>query len=170
FFKSHQYALSNNVDDIARIESQTYNGLAVIRLYFHPGVSVDAAMAEATASSQAILHMMPQGVMPPIIVRYSANSVSIIQMAISSDTLTGEELVDYAEYRMRESIAVIHGVTIPYPYGGVVRQMMIDLDLEALQVRGLSPRDINQVINNQSIVLPVGDCQNRPARLSPEPQ
>lgn len=154
-----EYALSNNVDDISRIESQTYNGLAVIRLYFHPEVKIEAAMAEATASSQAILHMMPQSVMPPIIVRYSANSVSIIQIAISSDTLTPEELLDYTQYRMRETISVIHGVTLPYPYGGTVRQMMIDLDLEALQVRGLSPRDINQAINNQSIVLPVGDAR-----------
>ncbi len=154
-----EYGLSNNVDDIARIESQTYDGIAVIRLYFYPEVEIEVAIAEATASSQSILRLMPQGVQPPTIVRYSANSVPIVQMAVSSSTLTGEELYDYAQFRIRQNIAVIQGVTLPTPYGGVVRQMMVDLDLDSMQSKGLSPRDINKAINSQSVILPVGDAR-----------
>jgi multidrug efflux pump subunit AcrB len=154
-----EYGLSNNVDDIARIESQTYDGIAVIRLYFYPEVEIEVAIAEATASSQSILRLMPQGIQPPTIVRYSANSVPIVQMAVSSSTLTGEDLYDYAQYRIRQNIAVIQGVTLPTPYGGFVRQMMVDLDLDSMQSKGLSPRDINKAINTQSVILPVGDAR-----------
>lgn len=154
-----EYALSSNVNDIERIESQTIDGIGVIRLYFHPFVAIEAAVAQATASSQSILKRMPPGVQPPIVVKYSANSVPIIQMVLSSDTLSESELYDYGIYRIRQAIAVIQGVTLPLPYGGQARQMMIDLDPIALQAKGLSPRDVNNAINAQSVILPSGDSK-----------
>lgn len=154
-----EYGISSNVNDIERIESQTYDGLAVIRVFFHPDVEIEGAVAQITASSQSILKRMPTGVVPPIIVRYSANSVPIIQMALSSQNLSEEELYDYAQFRIRQNVALIEGVTLPLPYGGKSRDLMIDLNLEALQAKGLSPRDINDAINNQNVILPIGDVR-----------
>lgn len=154
-----EYALSGNVNDIERMESQTLNGLSVIRLYFHPNVEIQAAVAQATAVSQAILRRMPPSVQPPIILRYSANSVPIIQMLLSSEKLTEQELYDYGIFRIRQNISVIQGSTLPTPYGGKVRQVMIDLDPVALQARGLSPRDVNDAVNAQILTLPTGDVK-----------
>lgn len=154
-----EYGLSNNVDDIQRIESQTYDGMAVIRVYFFPEVDIGTAIAQAVSSSQSILRLMPTGVTSPTVVRYSANSVPIVQMALSSETLTEEELYDYANFRIRQDVALIPGVTLPLPYGGKVRELMVDLNLDALQAKGLSPRIVNQVVNNQSVILPIGDAK-----------
>lgn len=154
-----EYGLSNNVDDIERIESQTYDGMAVIRVFFFPEVDIGTAVAQVTSTSQSILRLMPTGVTAPTVVRYSANSVPIIQMALSSETLTEEELYDYANFRIRQDVALIPGVTLPLPYGGKVRQLMVDLNLDALQAKGLSPRIVNQAVNNQSVILPIGDAR-----------
>lgn len=154
-----EYAISSNVNDIERIESQTLDGVGVIRVYFHPYVEIESAIAQITASSQSILRRMPPGVLPPTIVKFTANSVPIIQMILSSDNLTESELYDYGIYRIRQAIATIPGITLPTPYGGRARQMMIDLDPVALQAKGLSPRDINFAINQQSITVPSGDSK-----------
>lgn len=154
-----EYAISSNVNDIERIESQTLDGVGIIKVYFHPYVQIEAAIAQITASSQSILRRMPAGVLPPTIVKFTANSVPIIQMILSSETLTESELYDYGIYRVRQAIATIPGITLPTPYGGQARQMMIDLDPVALQAKGLSPRDINQAINLQSITVPSGDAK-----------
>lgn len=154
-----EYALSANVNDIQRIESQTLNGVGVIKLYFHPSVEVQAAVAQSTAISQAILHRMPPGIDPPIILRYFANSVPIIQMNLSSESLTEQQLYDYGIYRIRQNIAVIQGTTLPAPYGGKVKQAMVDLDPKALQAKGLSPRDVNDAILAQVLTLPTGDVK-----------
>ncbi len=154
-----EYGLSNNVDDIERIESQTYDGQAVIRVYFFPEVEIQTAVAQITASSQSILRLMPAGVLPPSVLRYSANSVPIIQMSLRSDTLNEAQLYDYAQFRIRQHIALIQGVTMPIPYGGTVRALMVDLNLEALQAKGLSPRDVNIATNTQSVILPIGDAR-----------
>ena len=154
-----EYAISSNVNDVERIESQTIAGIGAVRTYFHPNVQIEAAVAQATASSQSILRRMPAGIQPPVIVKYTANSVPIIQMILSSDTLDESELYDYGIYRVRQAIATIQGVTLPTPYGGAARQLMIDLDPEALQAKGLSPRDINNAVNAQSLILPSGDSK-----------
>lgn len=154
-----EYALSSNVNDVERIESQTIAGVGTIRTYFYPFVQIEAAVAQVTAASQAILRRMPQGVQPPIVVKYTANSVPIIQMILSSDTLSESELYDYGIYKIRQQIATIQGVTLPTPYGGKARQLMIDLNPDALQAKGLSPRDVNNAINLQSLVLPSGDSR-----------
>lgn len=154
-----EYTISSNVNDVERIESQTIAGIGAVRTYFHPNVEIEAAVAQTTASSQSILKRMPPGIQPPIIVKYTANSVPIIQMILSSDTLDESELYDYGIYRVRQAVATIQGVTLPTPYGGKARQLMVDLDPVALQAKGLSARDINNAINAQSLILPSGDSK-----------
>ena len=154
-----EYSLSANVKDVKSIESQTLDGVAVIHLYFHPDANVESAMAQTTAISQAILRRMPPGVQPPIILRYTASSVPIIQLALSSKTLSESELYDYGIFRIRQALAVVQGTTLPAPYGGTVRQIMIDIDPTALQAKGLSPRDINDTVNAQNLALPSGKAK-----------
>lgn len=154
-----EYGISSNVNDIERIESQTIAGIGVIRTYYHPNVEIESAVAQTTASSQSILRRMPAGVQPPVIVKYTANSVPIIQIILSSETLDEAELYDYGIYRIRQALAPIQGVTLPLPYGGQARQLMVDLDPVALQAKGLSARDINNAVNAQSLILPSGDSK-----------
>lgn len=154
-----EYSLSANVKDLKSIESQTLDGLGVIRLYFHPGANVESAMAQATAVSQAILRRMPPGVQPPIILRYTAASVPVIQLALSSDKLNEAQLYDYGIFRIRQALAVVQGTTLPAPYGGKVRQIMIDIDPIALKSIGISPRDVNDAINAQNLALPSGKAK-----------
>lgn len=154
-----EYSLSANVNNIQRMESQTLNGVGVIKLYFHPNVEIQTAVAQTTAISQAILKRMPPGINPPIILRYYADSVPIIQMNLSSQTMTQQQLYDYGIFRIRQNLAVIQGSTLPAPYGGTVKQAMIDLDPKALQAKGLSPRDVNEAILAQVLTLPTGDVK-----------
>lgn len=154
-----EFAISANVKDVAAMESQTLDGVGVIRLFFHPGANVDSAMAQATAISQAILRRMPPGVQPPIILRYTAASVPIIQLSLSSKTLGESELYDYGIFRIRSALAVIQGATLPAPSGGKVRQIMIDIDPALLQSKGLSARDVNDAINLQNLALPSGKAK-----------
>jgi multidrug efflux pump subunit AcrB len=151
-----EFALSSNVNDIERIESQTIDGVGIIRLHFHPGVKISDSLAQATAVSQAILRRMPTGVQPPIILRYTAASVPIVQMSLASDKMDESDLYDYGIFRIRTQIAVVNGITLPTPYGGTVRTVMVDLDPQALHAKGLSARDVSEAINVQNLVLPSG--------------
>jgi CzcA family heavy metal efflux pump len=154
-----EFALSANVNDVERIESQTLDGVGIVKLYFHPGANIERGLAQATAVSQAILRRMPPGMQPPIILRYAADSVPIIQMSLSSDTLSESELYTYGIYRIRQQLATINGLTLPAPFGGKVRQVTVDLDPAKLQATGLSPRDINNAINAQNLTLPSGTAK-----------
>lgn len=154
-----EYSLSNNVNDIERIESQTVDGIGVIRLYFQPNAQIPSAIAQATAASQAILRRMPPGILPPIILQYYVNTVPIIQMVLSGETVTESEMYDYGNWRIRQAIATIPGATLPTPYGGKVRELMVDIDSQALQARGLSARNVNTALLNQVITLPLGDAR-----------
>jgi multidrug efflux pump subunit AcrB len=154
-----EYTISSNVNDVERIESQTIGGIGAVRTYFHPFVQIEAAVAQVTASSQSILRRMPAGIQPPTIVKYTANSVPIIQMILSSEHLSESELYDWGIYKIRQQIATIPGVTLPTPYGGQSRQLMVDLDPDSLQAKGLSARDVNNAVNAQSLVLPSGDSR-----------
>jgi multidrug efflux pump subunit AcrB len=161
-----EFALSASVNDVERIESQTLDGVAVIKLYFHPGADIAVGLAQATAVSQSILRRMPPGVQPPIILRYAADSVPIIQMSLSSDTLSESDLYTYGIFRIRQQLATISGLTLPAPFGGKVRQVMVDLDPAKLQAKGLSPRDVNNALVAQNLTLPsgtakIGDIQYR---------
>jgi CzcA family heavy metal efflux pump len=154
-----EFSLSANVNDLERLESQTLNGVGIIKLYFHPGANIERGLAQATAVSQAILRRMPPGVQPPIILRYAADSVPVIQMALSSDTLSEADLYTYGIFRIRQQLATINGLTLPAPFGGKVRQIMVDIDPAKLQAHGLSPRDVNDAINAQNLTLPSGTAK-----------
>jgi multidrug efflux pump subunit AcrB len=154
-----EFSLSANVNDLERIESQTLDGVGIIKLFFHAGANVERGLAQATATSQAILRRMPPGVQPPIILRYAADSVPIIQMSLSSDTLSEAELYTYGIFRIRQQLATINGLTLPAPFGGKVRQIMVDLDPARLQAKGLSARDVNNAINAQNLTLPSGTAK-----------
>jgi multidrug efflux pump subunit AcrB len=152
-------ALSANVNEIERIESQTTDGVGVIRVYFHPDVEIDVALAQATAISQTIQRLMPSGVQPPIIVRFQADSVPLIQLALTSDTLTEAQMYDYANTRIRPQLSSISGITMPAPYGGATRTVSVDIDPELLRARGLSARQVADAVTAQNLVLPSGSAK-----------
>ena len=151
-----EYTISSAVDNVKNIESQTLAGVASIRIFFQPNVRIDAAIAQVTAVSQTILRRMPPGTQPPFIIRYNASSVPILQLALGSKNLTEAQLYDYGLYRIRQQIAPVRGATLPLPYGGKPRQIMVDLDPQALQAKGLSPLDVSNAINAQNLTLPTG--------------
>ena len=151
-----EYTISSAVDNVKNIESQTLAGVSVIRIFFQPNVRIDAAIAQVTAVSQTILRRMPPGTQPPFIIRYNASSVPILQLALGSKTLSEAQLYDYGIYRVRQAIAPVRGATLPLPYGGKPRQIMVDLDPQALLGKGLSPLDVSNAINAQNLTLPTG--------------
>ncbi|HEY6453751.1 MAG TPA: efflux RND transporter permease subunit [Steroidobacteraceae bacterium] len=144
------------VNDIEHVESQSYPGITVIKLFFQPGVNVDLAMSQVTAYGQTVLKQMPPGTVPPLVMKYEASSVPILQLAMSSDKLTEAQLFDFGNQVIRSQIATIAGVSIPYPFGGAIRQVQIDLRPDALRAQGLTPVDINNAITNQSLIIPSG--------------
>src|SRR2546425_96607 len=151
-----EYTISSAVSDVRTIESQTYPGVAVIKIYFQPNVKVEAALAQVTAISQTIIRRMPPGAVPPLIIQYNASSVPIIQLALSGKTLSEAQLYDYGIYRIRQQIAPIPGITLPLPYGGKPRQVMVDLDPQALLAKSISAADVSAAVNLQNLTLPSG--------------
>jgi len=154
-----EYSISFGVSNIKNIESQTLSGISVIKIYFHPNADIAAAMAEVTAGSQTILRRMPPGTNPPLIVRYNASSVPILQLSVSSKSHSEADLYDYAIYRLRQQVSVVQGTRLPLPYGGKPRQIMVDLDSRALQANGISPQEVNAAINAQNLTLPTGSAK-----------
>jgi CzcA family heavy metal efflux pump len=144
------------VNDIEHVESESYSGITVIKLFFQPGVNIDLAMSQVTAYGQTVLRQMPPGVVPPLVMKYEASSVPILQLAMSSDKLTEAQLFDFGNQVIRSQIATIAGVSIPYPFGGATRQVQIDLRPDALRAQGLTPMDVNNTIANQSLIIPSG--------------
>jgi multidrug efflux pump subunit AcrB len=151
--------LTTIVGDIEHTESQTLTGIAVIKIYLHPGANVAQAIAQTTAVSQTAVRSMPPGTIPPLIVQYSATSVPIMQVALESDTLSEQQLFDYGINFIRSEIATIPGVQIPYPYGGKQRQIMVDIDPQRLHALGLSPRDVQTALSVQNVILPSGTAK-----------
>ena len=151
-----QYSISSNVNGIKDIEAQTLNGISVQKLYFQPDVDIDLAIAQVVAATNAIRSLMPTGIEPPIVVRYDASSVPVLQISLSSDTLNGAQLYDYGIYRMRQQLAPINGITLPTPDGGNYRQIMVDIDPLKLQAKGLTPLDVVNAVNAQAFTVPSG--------------
>ena len=151
-----EYSISANVNGIKDIEAQTLNGISVQKLYFQPDVDVHLAIAQVVAATNAIRALMPTGIEPPIVVRYNASSVPVLQIALSSDTLNGAQLYDYGLYRMRQQLAPIPGITLPTPDGGNYRQIMVDIDPVKLQAKGLTPLDVVNAVNAQAFTVPSG--------------
>src|SRR5271163_2891368 len=155
----NERVLTTSVNDIEHIESQSLFGVGVIRIYFYPGAKIEAAVAQVTATSQAILKVMPPGITPPYIVQYSATSVPIVQIAVSSDTLTEQQIFDYASNFIIQRLGVVQGARVPQPWGGKWPQVMVDLDLKQLYARGLSPQDVQSAINSQNLIVPSGTAK-----------
>jgi len=149
-------ALTTLVDDIAHIESQSLNGVAVVKVFFQPHADITKAIAQVTAISQTQLKQLPPGTTPPLVITYSASSVPIIQLALSGQKLSEQQLFDYGVNFIRTRLITVPGCAIPYPYGGKQRQVQVDLDTNALQSKGLSPVDVVNAISAQNIVLPSG--------------
>src|SRR6202166_1353625 len=148
--------LSIAVNDIEHIESQSLNGIGVVKIFFHPTVNIQTALAQATAMSQTILRGLPPGTVPPLIITYSASSTPIIQLGLSSKPLPEQQLFDLGQNFLRNYLATVPGAATPYPYGGKIRQIQVDLDLPKLQSYGLAPTDIVNAVNAQNLVLPSG--------------
>jgi multidrug efflux pump subunit AcrB len=144
------------VNDVQHVESQSYPGMTVIKLYFQPGVNLNLAMSQVVAFSELSLKQMPPGIQPPLILEYNASSVPIIQLAMSSDQLTEAQLFDIGNQVIRAQIATVAGASIPYPYGGAVRQVQVDLKPEALRAQGRSPGDVLNAIALQNLIVPAG--------------
>jgi multidrug efflux pump subunit AcrB len=149
-------ALTTLVDDIEHIESQSLNGVAVVKVFFQPHAQIDKAIAQVTAISQTQLRQLPPGTTPPLVISYSASSVPVIQLALSSPELSEQQLFDYATNFIRTRLVTIPGCAIPYPYGGKMRQVQVDLDTASLQSKGLSPLDVVNAISLQNLILPSG--------------
>src|ERR1700690_252226 len=154
-----EYSISSNVSDIRNIESQTLSGVAVEKIFFQPNVNIDLAISQIVSASNAIRALMPTGIQPPVIVQYNASSVPVLQLSLSSEQLNEQQLYDYGIYRIRQALAPIPGITLPTPYGGKYRQIMVDLDPDALRARGLTPTDVLNAVNAQSLSLPSGDAK-----------
>jgi multidrug efflux pump subunit AcrB len=154
-----EISLAGNVEGIRTLESQSFDGVALIRLHMHPGTEIAVATSQVTAISQTILRRMPPGTQPPVIVRYNASSVPIMQIAFSSDTMSESEVYDYVNLRVRTQLSVIRGVRFPLPMGGRQRQTVVDLDPEALRSRGISPSDVSLAIAQQNLTLPTGSAK-----------
>ncbi len=152
----YERALSTTVNDIEHIESQSLPGVGVVKVYFQPNVNINAAQAQVTSISQTILKQLPQGETPPIILVYNASSVPIIQLALSSDTLSQVELFDLAQNFIRPQLTTVPGAQLPFPYGGATRQVQIDLDQNALHAYGLSANDVGNALARQNQITPVG--------------
>src|SRR5437879_881171 len=152
----NERVLTASVNDIEHIESQSLDGVGVIRIYFQPGAAIAEAEAQVTATCQTLLKTMPAGVTPPYIVRYSATSVPILQIAVSSETLSERQIHDYCQNFAIQQLGTVQGARVPQPWGGKQRQVMVDLDLDALYARGLSPNDISAALLNTDLIIPAG--------------
>ncbi len=150
---------TTGVNDVEHSESESLAGLAVIKLFFHPNAKVDAAVAQVTAQSNSILQVLPVGLHPPTVLRYNAASVPILQLGLSSDTLSEGQLYDLGYNFLRTQLANTQGVALPLPYGGKPRQVMVDIDPNALYSHGLSASDVSNALNNQSLILPTGSAK-----------
>ncbi|HEY1743783.1 MAG TPA: efflux RND transporter permease subunit [Granulicella sp.] len=147
------------VNDVKSIDSQTTSGASVIKISFQPQVRIDSAMSQIDAAVNSIRFRMPPGVNPPWILRFSASTVPIIQLSLSSDTLSESEIYDYGLFRVRQQLTKVPGTLLPTPYGGVARQIMVDLDQNALLAKGLTPIDVTAAINAQNVTLPSGTAK-----------
>ncbi|MGD0270065.1 MAG: efflux RND transporter permease subunit [Candidatus Sulfotelmatobacter sp.] len=144
------------VNDIEHMESQSVNGLGVIKVFFRPGTNVQGSIAEITAICQTALRGLPPGTVPPLVISYSASTTPIVQLGLSSKTLPEQQLFDLGQNFLRNYLATVPGAATPYPYGGKIRQIQVDLDLPKLQEFGLSPNDIVNAVNAQNLILPSG--------------
>lgn len=152
-------SMTTSVNDIEHIESQSYNGISVIRVYFQPVAKVELALAQIASSSNSTLRAMPPGMFPPTIIKYDASSVPILQLGLGSKTMSEQQLFDYGQNFIRTQLATIQGASVPTPFGGKFRNIMVDLDPPAMYAKGVSATDVSNALNLQNLILPAGTAK-----------
>ncbi len=152
----YERTLSSQVNDIEHIESNSMPGYGVVKIFFQPNVNINAAIAQVTAASQTVLKLLPAGITPPYVLRFNASTVPILQLALSSQTLSQSKLFDLGQNEIRPQLATVQGTAVPSPYGGLFRQVQVDLDQHALQANDVSSNDVVNAIAAQNLVLPGG--------------
>src|SRR5437868_2941320 len=152
-------ALTTLVNDIEHIESQSLNGVAVVKIYFRPHANIPTALSQVTAISQTGIRLLPPGTTPPLVIQYSASSVPILQIGLNSKTIPEQQLNDYALNFVRTQLITVEGAAIPFPYGGKQRVISVDLDTAALQAKRLTPVDVVNAISAQNLILPAGTAK-----------
>lgn len=171
---SFERATTTTVNDVEHIESQCVTGYGVARIFFHSNVKIDLAVAQLGAISNSISRVLPPGTFPPFVIRYNAATVPILQLALSSRSLSEQQIYDLANSQIRIGLANVQGASVPLPYGGRVRQIMVDLDTNAMQARRLSANDISNAITAQNLVIPSGTAKIGPneynVRLNSSPE
>ncbi len=156
---NHERMISTLVNDIEHMESTSYTGAGVIKVYLQPGTSVAEAVAQITASGQTVLRFLPSGITPPFIIQYNAASVPILQYSLASKTLPEQELQDIAMNRVKVGLSTVQGASVPYPYGGKARVVAVDIDLAALEAKNLAPQDVVNAFSAQNFILPSGTAK-----------
>jgi multidrug efflux pump subunit AcrB len=144
------------VNNIEHIESQSVNGVGVIKVFFQPDANIQTALAQVTAIMQTTVRSLPPGTTPPLVIQYTASTTPIVQLGLSSKTLPDQVLFDLGQNFLRNQLATVQGAATPYPYGGKIRQVQVDLDMSQLEQHGLSPSDIVNAINSQNVITPSG--------------
>src|SRR5271156_2769596 len=152
----YEKTLTTLVDNIQHIESTTYNGEAVVKVFLQPGASLDTANAQVTAASQFMLRQLPPGTLPPQIINFSASSVPILQIGLSGQNLSEQDLNDIATNTVRTQLVTVPGAVVPSPYGGKQRQISINMDQTRMQSKGIAPADVLDALARQSVVTPSG--------------
>jgi CzcA family heavy metal efflux pump len=151
--------LTTLVNDIEHIESQSLNGIAVIKIFFQPGANIQTALAQSTAISQTFLKSLPPGTTPPLVIIYSASTVPVLQIGLTSDRMSEQQIFDFGNNFIRVQLATVQGAATPFPYGGKQRLISVDIDSAALQSKGLSPVDVVNAISAQNLILPTGTAK-----------
>ncbi len=162
----NERALTVTVNNIEHIESTSYNGLGVIKVFLQPGASVDAAVAQITAVGQTVLRQMPPGITPPLIIQYNASTVPILQYSFSSSKMSEQELADATANQVRVGLASVPGAMIPFPYGGKQRIIAVDLSLPALKAKNIQAQDVVNAVSAQNLVLPSGTAKIGPTEYA----
>lgn len=155
----NERSLTTTVSDIEHIESTSLNGVAIIKIFFQPTANIQTAIAQVVAVEQSQLRQLPPGITPPLVIKYSASSIPVVQLGLSSPTLPEQSLFDAAVNLLRPQLITIPGVAVPFPYGGKSRLVSVDLDMQALQARGLAPADVVNAVNLQNLILPSGTAK-----------
>jgi multidrug efflux pump subunit AcrB len=155
----YERALTTTVDNIEHIESQSLNGVSIVKVYLQPQANVDGAIAEVIAEAQSIVKLLPPGITPPLVIRYDASTVPILQLGLSGKGLSEQQLNDLGVNFIRPQLATVPGAAVPIPYGGKVRQIMVDIDSQQLMSKGLSATDVVNAVNAQNVILPSGTAK-----------
>jgi multidrug efflux pump subunit AcrB len=167
-------AYTTTVSDIEHMESETYNGLAIVKIYFQPNADIPSAISEAAAVSQSVLRQLPTGTTPPLIIQYSAADVPVLQAVVHSDSLSEDQLNDYANQFIRTQLATVEGAELPIAYGGTQRNIMVDLDPQQMLAKNISAADVSSAFNQQNVILPAGTTKMGPTeynvRLNSSPE